>query len=152
MEKEQTEKVGLEGRFHIALVRNNQVIQEFESPNTVVAGGKAQVAALMLTDVGGTAFDYIAVGTGTTAPATSQTTLVGEKYRNACTGSQVTTTVPNDTARLTCSIAMTATNTLSEAGALNSSSTGILLARSTFSGVSVITGDTLNVGYDVAVA
>lgn len=149
MEKEKTT---LKGKFHIAVVRDNQVIQEFESPNTVLNAGKAQVAALMLTDIGGTAFDYIAVGTGTSAPNVTQTALVGEKYRGACTGSQVTTTVTNDTARLTCSIAMTATNTLSEAGALNSSSAGILLARSTFSGVSVITGDTLNVGYDVAVA
>ncbi|MBE3092813.1 MAG: hypothetical protein IMZ51_04045 [Chloroflexi bacterium] len=149
MEKEQTT---LKGRFHVALVRDDQIIQEVDSWNTVLNLGKAQVAALMLTDVGGTAFDYIAVGTGTAAPNVTQTALVGEKYRNACTGSQQQTTVANDTARLTCSIAMTATNTLSEAGALNSSSAGVLLARATFSGISVISGDTLNVGYDVAVA
>lgn len=149
MEKETTT---LRGKFHIALVRDNEIVEERESYNIVTAGGKALVSGLIVTDVGGTACDHIAIGTGTTAPSTSQTTLVGEKYRNACTGSRITTTVPNDTARLTCSVGITATATMSEAGVLNSSSTGIMLARSTYSAISVNDGDTLNIGYDVAIA
>ena len=149
MEKEQTT---LRGKFHIALVRDDQIVEERNSYNTVTAAGKAQVAGLIVLDVGGTACDHIAIGTGTSAPTTAQTALVGEKYRNACTGSQQQTTVPNDTARLTCSVAITATSTMSEAGVFNSSSTGVMLARSTYSAISVNSGDTLNIGYDVAIA
>lgn len=149
MEKE---KATLQGKFHIALVRNNGIVEERENFNTVMAGGKSLLSGLMLTDVGGTACDHIAIGTGTTAPATSQTALVGEKYRNACTGSQQTTTVTNDTARLTCSISITASNTMSEAGIFNSSSGGVMFARATYSGLAVNSGDSLNVGYSVTIA
>lgn len=151
MEKEQTT---LTGRFHIALVREGQIVEERFNYNTVTAAGKALAAGRLLLDLDGTTTgcDYIAIGTGTTAPATSQTALVGEKYRNACTGSTVTTTVPNDTARLTCSIAITATATMSEAGTFNHTSSGTMLARSTYSAISVNSGDTLNIGYDVSVA
>jgi hypothetical protein len=120
--------------------------------NTVVAAGKASISGLILTDVGGTAFDNIAIGTGTTAPATGQTALVGEKYRSACTGSQQTTTVTNDTARLTCSINITATDTMSEAAVFNTTASGTMLARATYSAISVNNGDTLNIGYDIVIA
>ena len=149
MEKEQTT---LKGRFHIAVVREGQIVEERDSYNIVTAAGKALVSGLILTDVTVTACDFIAIGTGTSAPTTAQTALVGEKYRNACTGSQTTTTVPNDTARLTCSVAITATATMSEAGVFNATASGTMLARSTYSAISVNSGDTLNIGYDVAVA
>ena len=149
MEKEKTT---LRGKFHIGLFREGQLIEERDTYNTVTAAGKAMVSGLIITDVGGTACDNIAIGTGTTAPATSQTALVGEKYRKSCTGSQTTTTVPNDTARLTCSVAITATATMSEAGVFNATASGTMLARTTYSAISVNSGDTLNIGYDVAVA
>jgi hypothetical protein len=149
---EQKEKTTLRGHFHLALVREGSIVEERNVYNTVTAAGKASMAGLILTDVGGTAYDNIAIGTGTTAPATSQTTLVGEKYRSSCTGSQQTTTVTNDTARLTCSINITATNTMSEAGVFNATASGTMLARATYSSISVNSGDTLNIGYDIAVA
>ncbi len=151
MEKD---KATLRGKFHIALFREGQMIEEREAYNTVTAGGKALMSGLILTDIAAslTACDYLAVGTGTTAPSTAQTALVGEKYRNASTGSQQTTTVPNDTARLTCSIAITATNTMSEAGVFNDTAAGTMLARTTYSAISVNSGDTLNIGYDVTIA
>jgi hypothetical protein len=149
MEKEKTT---LQGKFHIAVVREGQIVEERSSYNTVTAAGKALVSGLILTDIGGTACDNIAIGTGTTAPATGQTALVGELYRNACTGSQQTTTVTNDTARLTCSVAITATATMSEAGVFNATSSGTMLARATYSAIGVNNGDTLNIGYDIVIA
>jgi hypothetical protein len=146
------EKATLIGKFHIALFDGDKIIEERNVYNTIMNGGKAQVAGLILTDVGGTGCDYVAVGTGTTAPNVTQTALVGEKYRNACTGSLQTTTVANDTARLTCSIAITATATMSEAGAFNSSSAGVMLARTTYSALAVSSGNTLQVGYSVQVS
>ena len=146
------EKFGLKGRFRIACLRNNEVIAERDSENTIMNAGKAEVSSLILTDVGGTAFDYIAIGTNSTAPNATQTALLAQQYRVAGTGSQTTTTVTNDTARLTGSIAITSTATLQEAGIFNSSSAGDMLARTTYSAISVNSGDTLNIGYDVAVS
>ena len=148
MEKEIT----LKGKFRIACLRDNEVIAEREIDNTIMNAGKAIVSGLILTDVGGTAFDYLAVGTSATAPNATQTALIAEKYRVAGTGSRQTTTVTNDTARLTGSIAITASNSIQEAGIFNSSSAGSLLARTTFSAISVSASDTLNVGYSVKVS
>jgi len=149
MEKEQTK---LKGNFKIACLRDNQVIAEREIDNTIMNAGKAEISGLILTDVGGTAFDYLAVGTSATAPNATQSALIAEKYRVAGTGSQQTTTVTNDTARLTASIIITASNSIQEAGIFNSSSGGTILARTTFSAINVSDSDTLNVGYDVRVS
>lgn len=142
------------GRFRIAVLgENDEVTNEIDFPNTIMNGGKAQVAGLILTDLGtgsvGAAFDYLAIGTGTTAPNATQTALIGEKYRVAGTGSRVTTNVANDTARLTGSFAITSSITASEIGVLNSASSGIMLCRTTFSGVALTSGNTLLAGYDV---
>lgn len=149
MEKD---NVGLKGRFKIACLRDNEVIAERDIENTIMNAGKAEVSGLILTDIGGVAFDYVAVGTSATAPNATQTALIAQVYRVAGTGSQQQTTVANDTARLTASIAMTASNSIQEAGIFNSSSAGDMLARTTFSAISVNNGDTLNVGYAVAVS
>jgi len=146
------DKCGLKGKFNIACLRDNQVIDEREVSNTIMNAGLAEVTGLMLTDVGGTAFDYLAVGTSATAPNATQTALIAQVYRVAGTGSQQTTTVSNDTARLTTSIAITASNTIQEAGIFNSSSAGDMLARTTFSGISVSNGDTLNIGYSITLS
>ena len=142
------ETTKMNGRFRIACLRDNQVVEEREVDNTIMNVGKAEVTGLMLLDVGGQPFDYIAVGTSATAPNATQTALIAEVYRIAATGSRTTTGTTNDTARLTTSIAITASNSIQEAGILNSTSAGALLARTTFSAISVNSGDTLNVGYD----
>jgi len=69
----------------------------------IVAVGMANVAGLLVSDVGGTAYDYIGIGTGTTAPNVGNTALEIQKSRLGgalCTGTRVTTTQTNDTAQL----------------------------------------------------
>jgi hypothetical protein len=144
------ENVGLKGTFRVAVLGKPETYREV--PNLVMNAGKAEVSGLILTDIGGNAFDYIAVGTDNTAPNATQSALLSEAYRSAGTGSQETTTVTDDTARLTTSISITASATIQEAGVFNSSSGGDILARSTFSGISVQNNDTLNVGYDTVVS
>lgn len=144
------------GRFRIAVLgENDEVLESLEFPNTVMNAGKAQVAGLILTDLGtgsvGAAFDYLAIGTGTTAPNATQTALIGEKYRIAGTGSRITTNVNNDTARLTGNFAITSSITASEIGVLNSASSGVMLCRTTFNGVSLTSGNTLYARYDLVV-
>lgn len=143
------QEIGLKGNFKIACLRDGKTVEYRDIPNTVMNGGKAEITALMLTDIGGTAFDYLAVGTDSTAPNATQSALIAEVYRVAGTGSQETTTTTNDTARLTTSIAITASDSIQEAGIFNSSSAGDMLARTTFSAISVNSGDTLNIGYDI---
>jgi len=60
------EKATLIGKFHIALFDENKLIEERDVFNTVMNAGKAEMSGLLLTDVGGQAFDYVSVGTGTT--------------------------------------------------------------------------------------
>jgi len=147
------EETSLSGTFHVAVLgedgneKSHQIV-----PNTIMNAGKAVVSGLMLVDVGEDAFDYIAIGTDNTAPDATQSALIAEVYRVAGTGSQETTTVTDDTARLTTSVSITSSVSIQEAGVFNSDSTGDMLARTTFSSVSVNDGDTVNIGYDVKVA
>lgn len=145
--------IGLKGRFHISVLGEDGK-EKFHTifPNTIMNAGIAEVSGLILTDIGGNAFDYLAIGTSNTAPNATQTALIAEAYRSAGTGSQETTAVTDDTARLTTSIAITSSISVQEAGVFNSSSTGDMLARSTFSSVSVNSGDTVNLGYDVVLS
>lgn len=142
-------KISLRGKFYLELFRNGKSIKYTESDNTIMNLGLASVSGLILTDVGGTAFDNIAIGTSTTAPNATQSALVAETYRNAGTGSQTTTTTTNDTARITTSISITNSNTFTEAGVLDSTSSGVMLARTTYSAITASSGDIVNVGYDV---
>ena len=147
------ENVSLRGRFHVAVLgedgkeKFHQIVQ-----NTIMNAGIKVVTGLMLIDIGEDAFDYIAIGTGTSAPNATESALIGEKYRVAGTGSQETDAVTDDTARLTTSMAITSSVSITEAAVFNSDSTGDMLARSTFSGVSVNDGDTINIGYDCILA
>ena len=146
------ENIGLKGKFRIACLRDGEIIAEREFPNTIMNTGKAVITGLMLTDVGGTAFDYLAIGTSATAPSATNTALFGEMYRVASTGSQQTTTTTDDTARLTTSFAITGSVTLKEVGVFNSASGGTMLARTTYSDIAVQNEDTLNVSYDVVLS
>lgn len=64
--------------------------------------GMANMAGLLLTDVGGTAYDYVAIGTGTTAAGHADTQLETQKgVRQHATGTRVTTGgITNNTAQL----------------------------------------------------
>jgi hypothetical protein len=73
--------------------------------NCITSGGMAVVAGLLLLDVGGTAFDFIAIGTGTTAAAvgddaTYNHSCQNEQSRLAAVGTRIQTTYANDTAQL----------------------------------------------------
>lgn len=86
---------------------------------------------------------YAAYGTGTTAFATSQTTLVAETARAAATVTQATTTATNDTTQWTKAFTIGGTLTIGEVGVFNHSSTGSMLTRDVLSSPkSVVSGDT----------
>jgi hypothetical protein len=144
--------MGLKGFVKLEKVSGGKVVDTREFNNLIVNAGKAQVAALILSDIGGTAFDYLGVGTGSTAPNATDTALVSQAYRTTGTGVRITTSVANDTARLSSSFAITTSATLREIGIFNSASTGIMLGRATFSDLAVNNEDTVNATYSIQVS
>jgi len=123
--------------------------------NLVTNAGKAACAGLLTGDVVNF-FDYIAVGTGTTAAALTDTTLETETAtsgltRAASTNSRVTTDVTNDTAQFTKTFSVSGTVAVTESGVFDASSTGTLLARQTFSAINVVSGDSLTITWKIDV-
>lgn len=119
--------------------------------NSMAKTGMAQVAGLILTDVAGTAFDYIGIGTGTTAESADHTDLITPVKRKAGTGTRITTTFTNDTAQLVATFAAADTcsgsSAIAEAGVFTASSAGVMLFRKIFTAKTVNwdDGDTLEV-------
>lgn len=144
------------GVFEIEHIRAGQIIDRRKVWNLITDAGKAGVAGLIngvITDF----FDYIAIGTGTTAAAAGDTTLqteitTGGGARALATLTRVTTTVTNDTAQFVLTFAFTATFAVTEAGVLSASAAGTLLCRQVFSAVNVVSGDSLQVTYKVKAA
>ena len=101
--------------------------------------GLAQMAGLVLTDVGGIAFDFIGIGTGTTGALATDTTLQTEKKRKAGTGTQITTTVTNDTAKLVATFSsadgLSGTDQITETGDFTAISGGVMGMRQTFTAI-----------------
>jgi hypothetical protein len=122
----------------------------FRLSNLVVDAGKAGVASRINGAGGEAAFTFIAIGTGTTAAAAGDTALgneitTGGGARAAATASRVTTDVTNDTAQLVLTFNFTASFAVTESGAFNAVSAGVLLARQVFSAINVVSGDSLQV-------
>ena len=118
--------------------------------NLVTNTGMAGVASRINGADSEAAFTYIAIGTGTTAAAVTDTTLeteitTGGGARAAATASRVTTDVTDDTAQLQKTFSFTATLAVTESGTLNAASVGVLLARQVFSAINVANGDSLQI-------
>lgn len=124
--------------------------------NTITNAGLAQIA-LLAGDASAVPFTYLALGTGTTAAAATDTALETETSasgleRAAATVSRVTTTVTNDTLQLLHAFTAGASVAVTECGILNDASVGTLLGRQVFSAVNVVSSDVLTVTYKVSFA
>jgi len=158
--KETNEQVGVKGWIKIDHFDNNgNLIESVETPNTVTNAGFTEVAGLFCSDVAGsyTAFDYIGVGTGTSAATYTDTALETEitdsgLARAASTGTLTTTSVANDTAQFVKQFSVTDTQAVTESAVFNDSSSGTMLCRQTFSAINVTSGDTLQITWKVAVS
>jgi len=154
-EKKAKEPMGIRDRVILTVKdKNGNVKQEYDSgwsPNGLTNAGFASVAGLILTDVGDTPYDYLAIGTGSTAFDPTQTALVTEIKRKAGTGTRVTTSVTNDTANLTTTFSsadgLTGTSSVTEVGMFNASTGGTMLMRAVFTALAINwdAGDTLQV-------
>lgn len=144
--------VGLNGRFKLTL-RDEDGNIKMETDwinNTVTNGGKAEVAELLLG--AGTAFDSVAIGSGTTGVTAGSTQLSEEtNTRQSATTSTEITDVTGDTSRFVATFTFTQSGTIKEVGVFNHALTGDLLCGQTFSDVNVESSDSLQTTYDVDV-
>jgi len=139
-----SDNLKLTGNLTIAV--NNEIVQE--TKNLVVTAGKNFVASRMK-DTTKAAMTHMAVGTGTTAAAAGNTTLVSETDRNALTSTTVTN---NAIAYVATWAAGDATAALTEAGIFNASSGGDMLCRTVFSVVNKGASDSMTITWTVTVS
>lgn len=158
---EVNEKAGLRGWAKWEHIRDGQVIDVREVPNTISNVGKAEVAYLASVGVTGThyTYQYIAIGTGTTAASSTDTALGTEittsgGARAAGTVTSATTTTTSDTMQIAKTFTFTTSGTfaVTESAVFNSTTGGPMLCRQTFAAINVVSGDTLTVTWKVAVA
>jgi len=133
----------LTGALTIAV--NDVVVQE--TNNLVVTAGKNWVADRM-NDVNAV-MSHMALGTGTTAAAAGDTTLVTEIDRNALTS---TTVLNNTIAYAATWAAGDGTGAVTEAGIFDASSAGDMLARTVFSVVNKGAADSITITWTITIS
>jgi len=125
--------------------------------NLVVNVGKAEVAKLIGSGLGGTAFGYIAIGTGTTAEAVTDTAMEVEVSRKAATVTSATTNVTNDTAHFEATFSsadgLTGSHAITEYGLFNDPTAGTMLSHKIDAekNMNWDNGDQLSVSWDIYV-
>ncbi len=134
----------LKGKLAIAL--NGDVVQEVD--NLVVTAGKGYVAS-RIKDASATAMSHMAIGSGSTVAAASDTALGSELGRVALTSTNVSSAVVTYVATFA---AGTGTGAVTEAALLNASSSGTMLCRTVFSVVNKGASDSMTITWTVTVS
>tara|TARA_R100001510_G_C7632596_1_gene191232 strand:- start:47 stop:472 length:426 start_codon:yes stop_codon:yes gene_type:complete len=134
----------LKGKLAIAI--NGEVVQEVD--NLVVTTGKGYVAS-RIKDASATAMSHMAIGSGSTAAAASDTALGSELGRVSLTSTSVSAAVVTYVATFA---AGTGTGAVTEAALLNASSSGTMLCRTVFSVVNKGSADSMTITWTVTVS
>jgi hypothetical protein len=121
--------------------------------NIITNSGLAAIIRLIAAGLSEAKFSHLAIGTGTNPESPGDTALQQEIRRKPATITQVTTTVPGDTALFEATFSsadgLQGSHTVSEAGIFNAPTGGILLARKVFPGLPLNwdTGDSITIRY-----
>ena len=137
---------GLKLKGKLAISLNGKIIQEVD--NLVVTAGKGYVASRMK-DATATAMSHMAIGSGSTAAAASDTALGNQLGRVALTSTTVSNAVVTYVASFP---AGTGTGAVTEAAILNASSGGTMLWSTVFSVVNKGAQDSMTVTWTVTVS
>ena len=136
--------INLVGEVKVLL--NNTVV--LEKKNLIVQVGKNFLASAVLSN-STSPFTAIAIGTGTTAASTADTTLQTEIARAAFTTSSVSTNVVSLSNTYA---AGTGTGAITEAGIFNNSTSGgTMLSHVVFSAINKGAADTLTINWTITV-
>lgn len=139
------------GRLTIEVHDELGVLKERrEVPNIITTAGKTFIAASLAktTTNSPAAMTHMAVGTSSTAAAVGDTALVAEAARVALTSTTPSTNTVQYVATFGAGVG---TATLTEAGILNASSGGTLLARTVYTGIAKGASDSLTITWTVTV-
>lgn len=121
--------------------------------NLITYAGYAAMASRLNGADSEAAFTYLAVGIGTTAATTGDTAMESAitdsgLARAAATCTRITTAQINDTAKLDKTFSgFSVSKAVTECGAFNASSNGVMLGRQVFSAINVVSGDSLQIIY-----
>lgn len=120
----------------------------------VTNGGKATAANRLQTTTSRNPFKFLGIGTGATGAArtaaAADTALSTEvETRVSGTESIVTTTVTNDTYQVLGTVAITGTRANDEAGLFDASTVGNMGASATYNVLSLVSGDSLQLTWQI---
>lgn len=140
--------------YALANAFTGEIIERGRIDNTVVTAGRRWVLECIQSGNAASTqtIQQMAIGTSTTAPATSDAALGNESSRKAI-GTWTTTGLtgnPPSWRGETSWATNEANTTLGEVGLLNSSSGGTLLARATFATLNKTTSNTLSISYTIS--
>jgi len=144
----------LSGKLTLEAAHNDGDVFDYRAiHNTITTAGLAALAALAVVDVGGTGWDYIAIGTSTA----TATALGGELASSGgtrrgganVTGTRVTTDETNDTGQWTTTFTFTGSCSVTEAGIFDAAAAGSMLASQSFAALNVASSDTLAITWKV---
>lgn len=148
--------IHIQGRVKLLIIdKDGKIKYQTDWMNNIITNASLAVFSGLAGNTGSqTAFTYLAVGTSTTAVASSQTALQAEitdsgLARASATVSRVTTTQTNDTLQLVKSWSVTGTKTIEEIGVFNASSSGVMAGRKLTGSKAVENGDTVNATYQI---
>ena len=141
------DKIGLKGRCHVQLFdKDGKLKDESIVMNTVTKVGDAHVADQLSGTPGEDPMSHMAIGTGTTAATSDDTTLETELDRNALTSSnQGSGGDDNDVIYIGDWAAGDGTGAITEAGVLNAAANGTLLCHAVFAVKNKGASDTLKI-------
>ena len=148
------DRMGASGALQIVLTdKDGNIKLDHLTENLVVDTGLAYIAGRMV-DASASVMSHMAVGTGSTAAADTDTALNTELARVALTTTTlVTTNVANDAVEYVGTFgAGVATGALVEAGLLNAGSGGVMMTRTVFGVVTKAADDILTITWRVTIA
>ncbi len=136
---------GISGVMTAVLAKADGTVESVEKHNMILNSGFDFICNVIGKPAQPSEMNYIAVGTGTTAVAATQTKLVAEIGRNAATYAH---TAGTKVFTLTATFGTgEAIGAITEAGVANAASGGIFLDRVTFPVINKETNDTLTITF-----
>lgn len=127
-----------------------ELLERRKVPNLVVTVGKNTLADRMKASPAMGPMTHMAVGTDSTAPAAGDTAL-GAEVGSSRVALTSTTVTGNQIVYVATFPAGTGTGALVEAGLFSASSSGNMLARTTFSTINKAAGDSLTITWTVTI-
>ena len=131
---------GLRGEFEVFLYDRSGRLKEYRKVKNITVNAGFSAVCDMMGQGGVEPFQYCAIGTGTTAPDPSDTTLGNEVARVQGGYTKVSNTVWKNEATFGAGVG---TGAITEAGLFNSSTSGTMLCRQTFAVINKGDNDTL---------